>query len=516
MKFHKFLFSAGILLSGIYASAEYPVNYDIQFLGTLSNSSLAPYYMASNRYGILTQGNNAIVLAGAWRQISTSEKFSYGFGVQIAGGMQSATDYNRFFSNDNHTTATNGEMGINRVRPNGFWIQQLYGEIKYRSVFLSVGQKDRASALLNFKLSSGDVIESGNARSIPQIRIGFIDFQDIPYTKKWLQIQGEVAYGAFTQNNWIKSHFCYYTGHYNLNTLYHYKRMYFRTNPDKPFSATFGGQVAALFGGTTYDYSSGEFIKSTKNRHGFQAFWQAFLPRDNGREGYVEGSHLGTWDIVLRYRLHNGTELKAYLQNLWEDGSGMGKMNGWDGLWGIEYKAAKQGFLTGAVIEYIDFRNQGGPIHWDPVDNQGTSLGNTQATGNDSYYNNSFYNSYDNYGMSIGSPFVKAPIYYKDGMLEYKDNRMQGVHIGLLGNPNNELEYRVLWSWRRSLGSYSAPRLKTLECNSFMAEGSYSFRNISGLKLTAQIAFDSGRLYGNNFGGSISVSYSGIFNFKKK
>lgn len=515
MTLKKFVLPAIAALS-LSAAAQYPVNYDVEFIGSLTNSTFAPYYMASNRHGVLTQGNNALILAGAYRPMSVSERFSYGFGVQLAGGMSNATDYNRFYSNDNYQTQQDGSFGINRVRSASFWVQQLYAEVKYRSLFLSAGQKDRESALLNFRLSSGDVIESGNARSIPQLRVGFIDFQDIPFTKKWLQIQGEVAYGVFTQNNWIKSHFNCYAGNFNLNTLYHYKRMYFRTNPEKPFSATFGGQVAALFGGTTYYYSQGRLYDIHENRHGFQAFWQAFLPRDNGKEGYVEGSHLGSWDIMLRYRFHNGAEVKAYLENLWEDGSGMGKLNGWDGLWGIEYKAAKEGWLTGAAVEYVDFRNQGGPIHWDPVDNPGTSLGQTQATGSDNYYNNAFYNSYINYGMGIGTPFVKSPIYNQNGILSYLDNRMQGVHIGVLGNPASGIEYRVLWSWRRSLGQYQAPRLNPLKGNSFMAEGSYSFKNIEGLRLGAQIAFDSGSLYGNNFGGSVSVSYSGIFNFKKK
>lgn len=505
------------LMTTLCASADYPVNYEVDFIGALSNSTFAPYYMASNRHGILTQGNDALLLAGAWRPLEKNERFSYGFGVQLAGGAQSATEYTRYYTYDNYATSDNGVLGAHKVRPNSFRVQQLYGEVKYRSVFLTVGQKDRTSALLNFKLSSGDVLESGNARSIPQIRVGFIDFQNIPYTRKWLQIQGEVAYGKFTQNNWMKSHFNYYDGVISLGNYYHYKRMYFRTNPEKPFSATFGGQVACIFGGTTYQYDNGKLIYEHKNRSGFQAFWQAFIPRDNGIEEYVEGSHLGTWDIVLRYRFRNGTKLKAYLQNLWEDGSGMGKLNGWDGLWGLEYKAAKEGIVSGAVIEYVDFRNQGGPVHWDPADkiNSGTTIGYTQTTGNDNYYNNSFYNSYANYSMGIGTPFMKSPIYYQNGLLTYQDNRMQGVHIGLLGNPAKGLEYRLLWSWRRSVGTYSRPLPEPIRGTSFMAEANYNVAGISGLKVGAQIACDHGKLFGNNFGASVSVSYSGIFNFRK-
>ncbi len=52
-------------------------------------------------------------------------------------------------------------------------IQQLYGEIKYRGVFVEAGMKEHDSPILPQSLTSGDLVESGNARPIPQIRAGF-------------------------------------------------------------------------------------------------------------------------------------------------------------------------------------------------------------------------------------------------------------------------------------------------------------------------------------------------------
>jgi hypothetical protein len=48
-----------------------------------------------------------------------------------------------------------------------------------------------------------------------------------------------------------------------------------------------------------------------------------------------------------------------------------------------------------------------------------------------------------------------------------------------------------------------------------MLELGYDFSKIP-LSLTAQIAFDSGKLYGNNFGASLSVVYYGEFMLKKR
>lgn len=38
----------------------------------------------------------------------------------------------------------------------------------------------------------------------------------------------------------------------------------------------------------------------------------------------------------------NDSEIKAFFQKPFEDGSGIGWMNGFDGIWGLEYKNAKR------------------------------------------------------------------------------------------------------------------------------------------------------------------------------
>ena len=50
-----------------------------------------------------------------------------------------------------------------------------------------------------------------------------------------------------------------------------------------------------------------------------------------------------------------------------------------------------------------------------------------------------------------------------------------------------------------------------------MAEVTWRPRTVAGLKVGAQLAFDAGNsVYTNNLGALVSVSYSGIFNFKTK
>lgn len=151
----------------------------------------------------------------------------------------------------------------------------------------------------------------------------------------------------------MRNHFNYYGGHLNQGALYTYKRCYFRTKPSKPFSVTVGMQVGSMFGGNTDYYSAGKIYMSKELSKSFSQFFKMLIPKDEGKE-YVSGSALGCWDIHMRYRLRNGMEIKAYLQKPWEDGSGIGFLNGFDGLWGLEFSANRRAIVSGAVVEYLD------------------------------------------------------------------------------------------------------------------------------------------------------------------
>lgn len=497
------------------ASEDFSVDVSAEAILAAGSNDFAPYYIASNNHGILTQSKDALLRITADHPMSASGRFSYGFGVDFLTGYSSTTDYYHFFP---HATAdhpvTDGSFIPNPQHPSRIWLQQLYGEVRYRGVFLTAGMKQHSSALLSQSLSSGDLVESGNARPIPEVRVGFNDFQDIPFTNGWLQIQGEISYGKMTDNKWLRNHYNYYDQHLNQGALYSYKRCYFRTKPSQRFSATFGMQVGAFFGGQTTWYLNGKYDGERKFSKGIKQFFKVFIPTDGGLD-YYSGSSLGSWDILFRYRLSNGSQLRAYMQKPWEDGSGVGFLNGFDGVWGIEYKAPRRGYISGAVVEYLDFTNQSGPIHWDPDDNPGTTIPN-RAEGCDNYYYNHEYNAYANYGMAIGTPFLVSPIYNTDGYLQFAANRMRGFHMGFEGDLSGEISYRVLGGYRKSYGGGRIPFVTPREDTSFMLEASWRPMQVAGLAVKAQFGLDHGSLLGNTAGGLLSVSYSGRLLFGGK
>ncbi len=342
---------------------------------------------------------------------------------------------------------------------------------------------------------------SSNARGIPGVEVGFIDFQDIPFTNGWVQIQGVIEYGHYMDDGFKHDQFNYWDYAVTSDLNHTYKRCYFRTNPDQPLSITVGMQTAGQFGGSWQRYANGELTREENRGFKFEDIYKMFFPiQGSSSDGYYEGNSLGSWDFKARYLLDSGSELSFVFQWPWEDGSGIGKANGWDGLWGLYYHSNKRSLVSGAAIEYLDFRNQSGPIHWSPDDRPGTTItGN--ATGGDDYYNNEYYASYSNYGLSIGSPFLISPLYNLDGFSGFAHNRARGVHAAVNGCIGDNWDYSVKYSWQQAWGRGRVPQTHCKVGNSVLVAATWSARTLAtGLKFYAKMAYDGGSLRDDNFG----------------
>ena len=366
---------------------------------------------------------------------------------------------------------------------------------------------------------------SGNARAAFGARAGFISFQNVPFTRGWLQIRGEYGYYRHNSTTWLENHYNYYNSFITTHYWFNYKNIRLRSNPSKPLVLTIGAQAACQFAGTVNYYQNGEVRETVLMKANAKAFWRALFAGSGGEslgdQAYVQGNHVGSWDIALDYKLDNGSLLRGYYQSIWEDGSGIGKMNGFDGLWGVEYRSNRHGLVTGAVVEFLNFMNQSGAIHFaykDLVDDEHPKGSNIEysATGSDDYYNNYCYNGYHNHGMSIGTPILKSPLYNTDGYMRFTDNRLRGFHLAVMGDLGYQVRYRAMLSWRKSFGTPFIPRREPLTCTSMMLEATYSPQWLSGLVFKAQLAHDHGMLYGgNNTGALLSITYNGNFTFNR-
>ena len=495
------------MLFPLLVKAEYTLNYGAEFIGNTSTGEFAPYFVSSNTHGIVSQKHSSLLRLDLYHAHEKGKRFSLGYGATVIGGYSSGTNYAYYSLEASGLTER-------KESPAPLWLQQFYVDARYRSLFLTVGLKEDGSNLLNDRLSSGDLTMSSNFRPMPGVRAGFNEPQDIPFINGWVQIAGEIGFYKQTDSRWLENHYNYRNQFITTDAWFNYKYCYFRTKPKMPFSVTIGMQATCQFGGLMISYENGMLKSSVDMSPTAGTFMRSIFPAAGGGnvgdQNYKEGNHVGSWDVMGRYRFSNGSELKAYYQSPWEDGSSIGKLNGFDGLYGLEYKSAHEtGLVTGAVVEYLDLMNQGGPIHWAPEDLPGTPLVG-ESTGADNYYNNYAYNGYQYYGMSIGSPVLKSPIYNTDGYMSFTDTRLRSVHFGVEGQPLSQLAYRVLFSYTKSWGTVFRPHSKPKNKTSVMVECVYELPCMPNLKFKGQLGLDRGNLFGNNFGALLSVSYNGL------
>lgn len=399
-----------------------------------------------------------------------------------------------------------------------FYLQQCYANLSWKDFFLEVGSREQQQVVRDNLLSAGSFVKGTNAKPIPQVHIGTNGFWTVPYTKGWLQINFDFGYGKFLDNSYREKvfydsdvNFIYATGAY-----YHQKHLYFRSNPTKRFFVTIGIEHAVQFGGTNYTYVNG-ILTAKKKPANLKAFWRAILPTGDSQyfeneamEDWVYGNHIGVMTYQIGWNINQHHQVQAYLDNPFEDGSGIRKGNGWDGLWGLQYtnKTPGRQYVRGAVFEYFQTTNQSGPIHWDsgdfpePIRSQITN----KVTGADDYYNHSFYGTYTHYGMTPGNPLIPSPIYNKDGFNRFSDNRVKAWHLGINGEITDRLSYLVKGSYQEGWGTYSLPLAKKHHSFDAMFQGIYQ---LGPWQFSAAYAFDKGNIYGDNSTFNFKINFHG-------
>ncbi len=494
-KIYKLL--GALILSAILfpATAEAEWNDSIRYHGEINlnfaGGKHTPFWLMSNQYGLSSiERNNGYLRLGAFKDLDSSKRFSWGAGVDLALGYR---------------------------MPSVFAVQQLYAEVKYRCLNLLAGSKEIPGFVSDPDLASGNLIYAGNARPIPQVRAGIFDYADFWGTKGWFAVKGYIAFGKFTDNNWIK-HWVDPNSQYTLGTLYHSKAIFFRGGNAKKFPLEFelGMEMATQFGGTTYNYmGKGNILKMPT---GLKAWFKSVIPMGGGSETpageqtNVEGNFLGSWNFALSWKPNSDWSLKLYYEHYFEDHSMMTFDFPWkDGLYGIQAKLPKNRWVSDVVYEFLYMKDQSGPVYWDH-----TPEINEQVSGRDNYYNHYIYNGWQHWGMGLANPLIIAPVYNNPHIMSLRSTRMWGHHLGFKGQPLDELGYKVLASVQKSWGTYSAPFKEPKKSFNLMAEARYTPKCLPGWEADLAFGMDAGSLIGNSYGVSLRISKTGwLFRGKK-
>ena len=368
-----------------------------------------------------------------------------------------------------------------------FVVQQAYVDIRYKWLGFYAGSREKSSPLLN-----GGMTWAGNARPLPQVQIGIPEYvQILPR----LGLKGEISYGWFTDNTYQKKQVG--NGYwYTKDIKYHHKEGFLRIGvPQGKWQLEIGVTLDTQFGGHKIGGAEPGDLGN-----GWKDYIRVFFPGHGGEDGPVgehlafQGNFLGSEYIKMTYSHPTDFSISAYMDNHFDDFSAMGKLNGWDGLWGLEYKSNHRGSISGVVVEYLQTTNMSGPLHG----LQDSPVGKTG--GADNYYNNGYYPGWIHWGMGIANPLIASPIYNQDGDMSFKYNRVKAVHLGWSGVISEEWKYIAKLSYNKTFGTPNRPIPQILENFSTFASFYYIPRKWKGWSYNASLALDMGDLYGDNVG----------------
>jgi hypothetical protein len=299
---------------------------------------------------------------------------------------------------------------------------------------------------------------------------------------------------------------------YVKNVLWHHKSLQLRLiDPDRrfPLTAVAGMRHHAQWGGVSIDPTIG------KQPQSFMDLIRIILGKagdENATQSdqiNVLGNHYGSYELQFGY-LSGAFDIHIYSQHFFEDVSGMELYNFPDGLWGLQVDIRNFSWLNKIVMEYLDTRNQSGPIHWLWYDRE---VYPGHGGGSDNYYNNGEYTtgiSYFNRG--IGSPLLTSPEYNSANELEFKNNRVCAFHAGFQGYFSKQTAYRILTTLSDNYGTMHRPFLNKKNSLSCAIKISYCHPRLQDWLFMGEVAIDYGTMYGKKDSICLNIKKTGIIN----
>lgn len=469
------------------ASASEPLTYEAEVLATASTGRNTPFWLAANREGLgsVRRGEGYVRAAVSRTALGPGSRgWDWGAGVELVGAWRSEAPF--------------------RAR-------QLYASVRYRHFLLTVGSEAMADTarLVDRRLSSGDLLWSGNAQPIPEARLSMPRYLPVPGTRDRLAFKAYISYGRSTDSRFLSDRIDP-AGLRTSGVRFHTKGLFIRAGaPTDPLTFEGGLEMAAQFGGKLWRGDSLIIAMPA----GIKEHIKVLFPSGGTTDApladrtNILGNHLGEWSARLRWRPRGRTwSLDAYYLHFFDDHSMMFFNHPWkDGLFGVAFHGRDRGWITGAAFEFLSTTDQSGPVYWDA-----TPEVPEQVSGRDDYYNNVVYQAYQHWGMGIGNPLIISPVYNADNTMRFLCNRVRGHHWAVEGRPSPLVSYRLLCSYTRGWGTYKRPLREVASNVNLLLETTLTPPRLAGWSATIGLGADWGRLLGRSYGVSISIARSGI------
>lgn len=441
------------------------------------------------------------------------------------------------------------KIGYNQI--NDISIQQLYADVSYKWLTLSIGQKERTAEMRHFchiygidnkamclfpnlsldavtDLGTGGLVYSNNALPVPQLRLEVPEYVSIFGRDTWIKLRGHIAYGMFLDHN-FQADFTAKNpnARYTKKVLYHSKALFMKFGkPEKfPLEVEGGLEMYSQFGGDIYTHAKGKYMSMPS---GVNDFFKALIPGSGdsttpyAEQSNMSGNHIGNWHLA--FTLHTRPfDIRLYGEHMFEDFSQ---------LFFFEYQSNSEGnrevvyypwrdimigisvknksrflkFISNISYEYMSTYDQSGACYNDPGPHY-----KEQMDGWDNYYNHAIYSGWHNFGMAMGNPLVFSPLYNTDGALEFKGNRVKSHHVGVNGGfgRKKELMYRLMYTYSENWGTYLNPFNEKRYTTSLLADIIYSPSGKTWY-LSTSLAHDRSNYIGKNTGVMVSFVKVGL------
>ncbi|MDW3193614.1 MAG: capsule assembly Wzi family protein [Cytophagales bacterium] len=465
MKTIKFFLFVLTCFSGFAVQAQDSLKLMVETMGAASVIDKAlPHWMAFNRYGFLPTGESS-----AYSRLEIKRPFSIGENFKVS-------------------TEFDGIANTSDV-----FIHEAYVNLQWKNWSLQMGLNEINNQYFPDDLSTGHMFASRNARTIPKVTLGVLEYSDVPWTKGYLQYRGALSQGILESDRPVS------------NALYHEKYASIRTRK-LPINFHIGFMHNALFGG--------EFNGEKQSTKYLEVFLgqRSSTSNVNGDSINAAGAHFGIFDYGLSLETTEA-DFDFYYHQPWTDGS---SIKDWsasnkDYMLGIRVRLKNQQWLTEILYENINTIHQSGPGLPDPIINDvGYNFGELQAIenydqfiidelgqdaldrnppqgdnltfdefldiirfetnnnleygGRDSYYNNRGFPRGNTYqGFTIGNPLFLTSdrLFELNGIRAFDaefivNNRIQAQHIGFKGKiVPLDLDYKMLITFTRNEGTYA-------------------------------------------------------------
>ncbi len=465
------IFFSCLILTGLQyvASAQttFPekgVAFDIKFATAISEEGKLPFWLHSNRWGTIdrNQTNGYVGVTPRWNMGSMGN-------IDMKAGA---------------------ELVSRVASENALFFSEVYLQADWQIFRFVGGRKKERIGITDSTLTSGSMIQSGNASPIPKIRIYTPDFVDIPGMDEWLSFKGYFAHG------WMEN------GRYIEDPWLHQKYFYLKVLPERYPLQLFGGLVqSTLWAGTHPEY--GDLPDSFP-----KDFWNIFTAQESESEnaepsatGEAVGSSIGIYDFGISYDYHGYSGI-IHRQFYLETGAGAKFRNVWDGLWGVSISWDKE-------FQYVN------KLSWSHLYTKRQSSQEHRGDppyGADSYYSNSVYwSGWTYHGRTIGNPLM-----FSDGINPGVDNSIVISHQLSFEGEIGLLNYILSSTYSRNYGinNYCATESCINRSKGFTdRQDQYSFLLQTSmdikeeLSLNVDLAYDTGDLYPDQMGAMIGLMY---------